>query len=457
MSRRTRGVVLAWLGVLLLLAVGALSKRAQEHLRLRRQVAAELHRIAEVDQGTVDDYLWGGGSPAWDSRLGEPQALAIYLLNRGYASPDLERGLLLCEALRVYDWKYLYEDIHNYDLRSRLIAHCIKAFPQDARVRCAAGELALADGDFDVAARELGATFDLANSPESLQALCGGLGISRQHLHGRYACALTLTGDWAGADKQTALAAQAGDGAPAPEGDGGDGDFYGNADVQQAAAQRAAAEEQRREQAREYGATHNASLLAPWLKQIAALQAEAAALPPTDSKYNSADEQRSALDTDLLRAYLLAHEWDKAAAVEADLDKLQNYAAYDSTTQLGQLSGLLLTRLAQRQKLGQTAEEYEAQERAELEKTYSGPDYSALTAAQREQMIHYELAWDSHGELSGLLAADYLPFLLRTDGFADALRHSGRPLGEVLQEVQVVAQPQRGLYGDSSNDKLRWK
>src|SRR6185295_8066804 len=155
----------------------------------------------------VPDYIWGRNGLAWPpNQLGSPQAMAVYLLNRGYASHALQRGLLLCEAMRVYDWKYLYPSVHNYDLRSKLIAHCTRDYPYDFKVQAAAGELSLADADYGLAVEKFAnAVFQAQSHPGTLRPLCKTFGISEEHLRGRFACALTLTGEWVGAGQQAAL------------------------------------------------------------------------------------------------------------------------------------------------------------------------------------------------------------------------------------------------------------
>jgi hypothetical protein len=102
----------------------------------------------------------------------------------------------------------------------------------------------------------------------------------------------------------------------------------------------------------------------------------------------------------LLRAYLLAEEWDNASS------------------------------LLQRKPSGL--------------KSFSGP-----SGELREETARLLIALangqplDELGDLSGLLEADYLPLLLGTDGFAGALKCSGRSLHDVLPEIWRVVQPER--------------
>ena len=453
-----RSVVVAWLCVLAAMATTALVKRHAEHVHLRTRLVAELNNIAEVSHQPVEVYLWDAHSTNWGDYDGPRQAIAIYLLNHGYASPDLERGLLLCEAMRVYDWKYLYPSVHNYDLRTRLIAHCTKDFPVDPLVHLAAGELTLAAGDYGQAVEELHSVQDLAvGQPGGTKAICNALGVSQQHMFGRYACALTVIGDWSDADAKALLAKQAGDGVDPPPAE----DFesgYGDAAEQEQAAKADARREADRATARQYGLTHDPALIAPWLQQQATLLGKLAKLPESSEKANDLNSQLYEIDSSLLRAYLLAHDWDKAAAQEEAVAKLKNDAPYNElNAALRDQSGLLLTRLAKRQKLGLTAAENAEALRAELEKSYATMTDPYESAAQRQRELDDELEFYRQGELSGLLEADYLPFLLRTDLFADALDKSGRSLQDVLPEIQAVTQPERGLYSDSSNEKLRWK
>jgi hypothetical protein len=112
--RRLRIVLIAWAIVLPLLGAGALAKRSHDHRRLRSQMVEELTPLADHGPGS---YEREAASVA--EYLSYSQGKAIYLLNRGYASPELLRSLLLCEARRCYDWKYLYTSVNNYDLRTR--------------------------------------------------------------------------------------------------------------------------------------------------------------------------------------------------------------------------------------------------------------------------------------------------------------------------------------------------
>jgi hypothetical protein len=467
--RWTPGIMLAWAGLLAALAGAALVKHRLDLLRLRTLLAAELYKTGVSDYaGTQDSpteewdapiyhYFWGNDDRLWSSRLGPPQALAVYLINQGLVSPELERGLLFCEARRVYDWKYLYPRVNNYDLRRRVVADCTRDFPGDAHIQLAAGELNLASGDFPAAASTLGRAVELGiKQPDGLRGTCHRLGVSEQHLRGRLACALTLTGDWAGADQQAALATAAGDGLAPPEGYDEDYSYYGDAAQQVAQAREHEKRLQQQELSQQYGLTKDNRLLVPWQARLADIRTALAAPSLGPDRRNELNSEAYELNDALLRAYLLAHDWPNAARASGELERLAGNAGYYSHGELRQYAGLLLTRLAQGKKLGLTPQDNVAKERADLEEQYKDPAYSTLTAEQRAADMHYLLDWANHGELSGLLEADYLPFLLRTDGFADALAKSGRKRDEVLAEVQLVVQPQRDSYSDYSNGELKW-
>jgi hypothetical protein len=456
-ARGLRMVLLVWAVMLVLLAITAVAKRGHELRELRQRIIEHLAPVAEHGSDSIESYLWGYSysTMATQPRVyhGSPQAHAVYLLHHDYDSPALRRTLLLCEARRCFDWCYLYQNVKNHDLRSALIEHCLRDFPDDPKVHWAAGQLALASGDFKLAERELARTLELANETAGgLPSFCRETGITEQHLRGRYVCALTLMGRWDEADEQSALAKAAGDGAAAPPLDTFD-DYYqehlrqNNPDQYARLQATKLAEQQRKIQVRleidDYLRSGDASALSRIESELASIDK---LIEQSDSNYElqlQADELRSAL----LRAHLLAHDWSQVVALlSIQSDPTESYPV--ESYQLRPLIGLLLTRLAAGESLGRTAEENRAARLAEL--------VSSRIDQQVERWWDWDLAYEHRGELSGLLAADYLPFLLRTDGFADALKQSGRPLDEVLAEIRAVVQPRRDNYFDSSNGKLRW-
>jgi hypothetical protein len=180
-----------WLVVLASVLALALVKRDREHRAVERRLVADLLPRTQQDEfhDWFDAYLWGS---SFD--VASPQGAAIYLLKRGYASSKLKQALLLAEAHRPREWVYTYPEVRNHDLRTGLIADCLQAFPNDLQVAWAVGTLALTAGDAELAAAQLGRHFTGAPDPAALNQLCFDYRISPHNLVGRYCAALTLTG-----------------------------------------------------------------------------------------------------------------------------------------------------------------------------------------------------------------------------------------------------------------------
>jgi hypothetical protein len=187
--RQLARVLLAWCLLLPLLLGGALVKRSADHAELQGRVERFLRHCGTGALPT-DEYLYD-----WHSGLGfSPQGGAVYLLNHGYGTPELRKQLLLSEAQRFYDWKYLAAGVGNHDLRSALIENCLAEYPGDPQVLWAAGVCELAAGEEERAEEHLGALLEASGEYGQLSIFAAQLNQKPQHIVGRYCAVLTLLG-----------------------------------------------------------------------------------------------------------------------------------------------------------------------------------------------------------------------------------------------------------------------
>jgi hypothetical protein len=384
-------------------------------------VISEMAGHAEYGQGETAGYQ---GNYWDDSRnMASPQGQAIYLLNRGRGDARLRRTLLLCEARRVRDWQYLYPVTKNYDLRRSLIRHCLQDFPADPRVQWAVGRLSLAAGDYNQAATALSRALELtAAAPGGLSGFCRRAGLSVEHFHGSYACALTLLGEPAAAQAELALAAAANDGYHVPLGDDG-GPEYWYDEVQRRQWQYELAQERSRQRklrraAADYAASRDRRLLRHYEAELERTQQAVHALAPDDYGYDIRLAYTESLDN-LLLLHLAARDWSKLQPLLAKSDARvvsENWPSGYATRRM--VCADILSRVALGQHVGTTAGGY---------------------------------------PVADLLQADYLPVLLRSDDFAAALAAGGRPLTAVMAEIRAGAVPVRESYEDRTNGSLHWE
>ncbi len=187
-----------WLAVLAVMLVAVLVRRDLALDKLAKDVTAGLTQCYSTGKVDHSTYTSGWSTPSL-------QGSAIYLLERGRRYPKLERELLITEALRSYDWIYLYSHCWNYDLRMLLIDRCKKSFPNDAEVAWASGRILLTAGHYSESVDELERAIELGlDYPMTW--------IHEEHVRGRLLTALLMEGrvaEWeyylleqANADKQ---------------------------------------------------------------------------------------------------------------------------------------------------------------------------------------------------------------------------------------------------------------
>jgi hypothetical protein len=417
-----------------------LNKGFGNHELLDALAQWELHDaalFAEAGRSDVEDFWYG------------PASLARTLTEHGFATPEFQRSRLLCEARRCYDWIYLGRCTRLDANWRQFRQDALTSYPSDPKVQWAAGQLDLSEHIYEPAQAELRRALALAAAqPGGVPAFCRGAGISEQHLRGRLACALTLLGQWDEADQEDELARRAHDGFIAPfpwtlqladaEGlvQGSSGNELDEFSAQLGELrQNIRQHELVRREAERYAQTRQPQLLDGWQKQLASSRALLHKPSDLTNDQLAAMQSQTALAHEaLLRAYLLAHQWDLAVQYNDSSAILSTYYDYwsvehlDYDLPLRHEATTLLTRLAAGQKLGATVQEELALQAAQANGAPAGDSDSPDSDEPEE----------AYGELAGLLDADYLLFLLHTTEFAAALQASGRRRDAVLAEIRDV-------------------
>jgi hypothetical protein len=427
-----------WWSIFALLLITAGAQHELSMRGLRTSLIASLREYAEqgidsfrVDYPTSD---WTDPYYAGDNLGVREQGAAIYLLHHGYGDPALLRLLLLAEARRLdEDDQYFTMWYENYDLRRGLIRHCLADFPDDPRVQWAAGKLSLAAGEYTQAAAALGTAIRLAEAkPGGVAAFCTACGISPEHLRGRYACALAFTGQGEAARREWRLAGDPAAVEVLPQNPAGvqfDDELF---------TQRLARVEANKSWSRRGSAGHavDEALLKPLLE------------PHRDWEGGEdAARQSQAIRQAVLRARLLQQDWPAVAGLLEQwhvLDPAVDPDQYPYHSQREDMA-LFVLRIVHGAKLGRTAAEEIAAWRQEVRERH---------AADGTPIEDWELDGPVRGQYSGW--GPELAPLLASPLFAAAVRDSGRPLEDVLAEIERITQPERSPYFDNSNGKLRW-
>jgi hypothetical protein len=466
----------AWLIITAYLAAVAYDKR----LLWQDQLAARIVKDAQAtaEHGKVDfwRYLYGDWSgkywiPAW-------QASGVYLIERGRHFPELERTLLLLEARRTMKAHYVSPWCFNWDLRSKLIEHCLAHYPDDVRVAWAAGRIYMTAGKYAPAAEQLKRVLDSGLDPQQIGddsadfllnrylaalTMLGRLGDAEQYVAGRAAAGLRSAdarftyldflcreGKYAqliplgaqarldfsqdtrfrGLLKRAAwwtgdidayrrlLAEERGPGA-APEDLHYADPRLALIDGDYALADRLLAWPGRpayRAYAETYGVTQKAEIMQHLLAERRRINAPQGLTREDNAYWDSYDaiEADAVLCGQVMRGYVLAREWDKAAAFDAALPREAHEEYY---YEYGGSAGRQMAWL-----------------------------FSTLALGQPLRLR----------SIDALVGSGGLPGLLEGEHFAAALAAGPYSREEALRWVRLLAQPELQRYSDTSNGELEW-